>query len=659
MKTLSLKARITVTILVILAATLLITSTISSIFMAVNSTKNVTRAASSSVSDFSHQVDAWLQKEEQRVSDISDEIGWQKLDTDNRDGMYEYLTATIERMPEMFAIYIGCPDNFAVFSDGWVPDDDYIITDRQWYQDAAASERAVVTEPYIDALTGKMVITIAKAYRRNGELTCVTAADMFLTEVNEIVSGYSFSDSGYPVLTSASGNIMIHASAELCPYVDDSGNEHYTDYSTTISGAADENTADGITSRRFTDYDGSARFSISAEIPSAGWTLSYVMDNSELYRDVYSIIIVFAVIIPVIMAAAAIASVLIIKRCFKPLAAVSAAAEKMTRGDLSVSFDYKAKDEIDSVCRIIEQTNKTLRGYVADISGHLKSMSEGDFSRKVSLDYAGDFAPIKESLNSIISELGSVFSGISEAAGSVFSGAENVSRGANDLAEGASRQTVAVDEITVCVSEADKLISKNTDTASRAGMVSKETSHAAENGNSQMTELLTAMDEIRSTSEKIQEINKTIEDIAFQTNILALNASIEAARAGEAGKGFSVVADEVRTLAGKSAEASSRTTSLIAEAATAVRNGQQLADNTAETLRGVAEKMSEVDSLITAIVDSGAEQTRCMSEITEKTQQISGYITSAAANAQQSAAAAVQLDEQSGKLKEMTERFKV
>ena len=102
-----------------------------------------------------------------------------------------------------------------------------------------------------------------------------------------------------------------------------------------------------------------------------------------------------------------------------------------------------------------------------------------------------------------------------------------------------------------------------------------------------MAELLSAMEEIRIASEKIQEINKTIEDIAFQTNILVLNASIEAARAEEAGKGFSVVADEVRTLAGKSAEACGRTTALISEAAFAVRNGQQLADDTAETLRKI------------------------------------------------------------------------
>ncbi len=86
----------------------------------------------------------------------------------------------IERMPEIFAIYVGCQDNYSSFSDGWIPDADYTIVDRQWYQDAAASDGAVITEPYIDALTGEMVITIAKAFRRDGSVSCVVAADLFL-----------------------------------------------------------------------------------------------------------------------------------------------------------------------------------------------------------------------------------------------------------------------------------------------------------------------------------------------------------------------------------------------------------------------------------------------------------------------------------------------
>ena len=215
-----------------------------------------------------------------------------------------------------------CYNILTVFSDGWVPDDDYKITERQWYRDAAASDSAVISEPYIDALTGEMVITIAKAYKRGGNVACVTAADMFLTEVSSIISGYSFSDTGYPVLTDASGSIIIHRSEELMPYVDGSGSEHYTSYSDTISAVSGEKTEDGVTSRTLKDYDGTSRFVISEVIPSAGWTLIYAMDSSELYKDAHNIIIIFAVIIPVIIALGAFICVLVIKRCFRPLAPI-------------------------------------------------------------------------------------------------------------------------------------------------------------------------------------------------------------------------------------------------------------------------------------------------------------------------------------------------
>lgn len=268
-----------------------------------------------------------------------------------------------------------------------------------------------------------MVITIAKAYKRGGNVACVTDADMFLTEVSSII---------------------IHRSEELMlPYVDGSGSEHYTSYSDTISAVSGEKSEDGVTSRTLKDYDGTSRFVISEVIPSAGWTLIYAMDSSELYKDAHNIIIIFAVIIPVIIALGAFICVLVIKRCFRPLAAISAAAEKMTRGDLSVSFSYKANDEMGSVCRIIEQTNDVLRSYVGDISERLRLMADGDFSTSSDLDYVGDFAPIKDSLSDIRTVLGGVFSEISEAAGAVYSGVNNVSQGANELAESASRLSAA------------------------------------------------------------------------------------------------------------------------------------------------------------------------------------------------------------------------
>ena len=105
------------------------------------------------MSDYAHQINAWLEKESQRVSDVAEEIGYQNYDTTARDSLYPYLVDCIERMPEMFAIYVGCLDNYSSFSDGWIPDADYTIVDRQWYQDAA-SDGAVIIEPYIDRRNG-------------------------------------------------------------------------------------------------------------------------------------------------------------------------------------------------------------------------------------------------------------------------------------------------------------------------------------------------------------------------------------------------------------------------------------------------------------------------------------------------------------------------
>lgn len=660
MKNSTLKSKITATMVTLITVMLLFIAVISAIFIASTSQNNKSQTAKSAVADFSHRINAWLETEAQKVSDIAFAVGYHKYDTDNRDGLNDFLVANAAAMPEMYCIYVGCPDNYSTFSDGWVPDADYIIYDRQWYKDAAATDKAIITEPYIDVSTGRMVVTIAKAVRDgSGTLTSVAAADMFIDELQEMASDFVFTESGYPVLSTASGNIIIHRNEAFIPAVDAGGNEITTAFDATYTDKSGENTDGEVSTCSFTDYDGISKYVVTRTIPSSGWTLSFVIESAELYKDVTNVITIFCVLIPIIIAISVVICLLMIRRCFKPLAEISDAAKSMTQGDLSVSFNYTAKDEIGAVCRIIEETNAVLKTYVSDISTHLGEMAEGDFRNEVTIDYVGDFAPIKDSLNKIMKALSGVISNINGSVAAVFGSAENVSTGATHLSESTSIQTALIDEIVSSVEDAGSTIMENMKFAENAKAISHGTAAEVERSNLQMANLLEAMDEIRRTSEEIQGINKTIEDIAFQTNILALNASIEAARAGAAGKGFAVVADEVRNLAGKSADASGKTTELIGDSAAAVEKGMKFARDTAEALKSVVGGTEQVDQIVSEIAEASAKQNRYMISIAEKTAMITEHVISSATNAQESAGASVELNMEASKLKEMMEGFKI
>ncbi len=660
MKQISLKTKITITTVVLIALTLIITAAFSSVFIANTSNTHITATARSTVSDFSNRIDAWLTLEAQKLSVIADDISYCKFDTDNRDGLYDFLAEKINRLSEMYAIYVGCPDNFSRYSDGWIPDADYIVTERDWYKTAAASSEPIITDPYVDVTTRKMVITVAKAVRNaDGTLTSVVAADMFLDEIQKIAADFSYTESGYPILTTSSGNIIIHRNESYMPSVDENENETQVPYSSTFSDKTEEKTESGITTCTIRDYDGISKFVVSSKIPSAGWTLYFAMDSSELYGDAQRVLIVFVVITPIIIAASAAVCVLVVRKSFKPLSEISRAAAKMTSGDLSVTFNYKANDEIGTVCRIIENTNSVLKSYVSDISAHLSEMAAGEFRRSVDMDYVGDFAPIKTSLGKITSALSRVFGSISDASGAVYKGAENVSHGAKSLAENTALQTRLIDEIVTTVNSAKTEISDSAELTCTAGEISHDTSSTVVQCNSHMSGMLEAMNDIRTTSEKIREINKTIEDIAFQTNILALNASIEAARAGEAGKGFAVVAQEVGQLAGKSAEASGRTTTLIQESTNAVEKGVKFAEDTAMALNNAAEKTVTMEGMVVEIASASLRQEEYMTAIADKISQISEYVISSASGSQESAAAALELDAQASALKEIMEGFKI
>ena len=266
--------------------------------------------------------------------------------------------------------------------------------------------------------------------------------------------------------------------------------------------------------------------------------------------------------------------------------------------------------------------------------------------------------PIQHSIEGFIQKLSAVMSSIQLASEQVFSGSDQVSSGAQALAQGATEQASSVEELAAAVTEISSTVKENhaivKDAASGALQVNSD---IVESGKRMRRQSLAFMTEIRERSNEISHIIKTIEDIAFQTNILALNAAVEAARAGQAGKGFAVVADEVRSLAGKTAEASNSTTSLIAASLAAVEKGTESMETTSKFMESVVEEAQKITDVFQNIANASERQSVSIEQVTQGIDQISSVVQTNSATAEQSAAVSEELSGQAQLLKDMLNRF--
>ena len=235
--------------------------------------------------------------------------------------------------------------------------------------------------------------------------------------------------------------------------------------------------------------------------------------------------------------------------------------------------------------------------------------------------------------------------------------ANQVAAGSQALSHGSTAQASAIQQLSATISDISQQVKMNAANAEKATKISTEAFHEVELGNKQMEHMMKAMDEISSSSSQIGKIIKTIDDIAFQTNILALNAAVEAARAGAAGKGFAVVADEVRNLASKSAEAAKNTTSLIENSIRAVENGTKIAAETAKSLSVIVEETKQSTQLINQISQASNEQAVSISQVTQGVEQISAVVQTNTATAEESAAAAEELNGNVLTLKQLVDSF--
>ncbi len=384
--------------------------------------------------------------------------------------------------------------------------------------------------------------------------------------------------------------------------------------------------------------------------------LTKVEDGMALSRtaDVLIIaIMVVSVVISIILA------LLISESVRKPVVEMQNVCREVAGGNMNVEITYHSVDELGAMADNMRQMTESVRTIIHDVDQCLGALGEGDFTAtsKIHEAYVGDYHGILEAMSKLRDTMNDVLCQIDVSADQVNSGGEQVSSSAQALAQGSTEQASSVQELAATINEISHQIEATAEHAKTA-KEENELSHAQIEVCSQhMDELMRAMSLIDNKSKEISKVIKTIEDIAFQTNILALNAAVEAARAGSAGKGFAVVADEVRNLATKSQEASKSTGALIEETVKAVDEGTRLSGETDQALREVVASAQKVLDAVILISNATEEQSNAVAQVTTGIDQISSVVQTNSATAEESAAASEELSGQANLLKEMIGRF--
>lgn len=528
------------------------------------------------------------------------------------------------------------------------------VSQRDWYQSIMNTGECTVSSAYEDTLSGETIVTVAAPVVQNGTIKAIVGMDVSISCLIDELSSVKIGESGYITLFDPTKTIAFHPDSSLV-----GKNISEVDYSENIAQAINNNETQKSLSyvRDGQAYQGSIYYLeafggvVLGIVPQAEY-------NSYISETVLSITICFVACIIVLGVIVTLFGFNITRSVRK----LTHVAGKIAAGELNVNVDVTGSDEVAvlgyNISRIVARL-KTYMEYIDEICDVLLEISKGNLDFTLEHDYAGEFSRVKDELLRVQELLSQTLHEVVVAADEVSTGAEQVSIGAQSQAQGATEQAASAEQLTATVAQISEQINSSTHHLESANEEMTAVVTEIRSGDQKMEHMLQAMNEITQSSLEIEKIIKSIEDIAFQTNILALNAAVEAARAGQAGKGFAVVADEVRNLAGKSAEASKTTATLIEKALVAVQNGKTIADETAASFHRVFEGVNRVAEQTSHVVQNSEEQDKQVQQTAIGVDQISSVIQTNSATAEEAAAASEQLAGQARMMKKLVAQFRL
>lgn len=525
---------------------------------------------------------------------------------------------------------------------------------RSWYKMVEEKQDTIATEAYTSVNTNALMITVASPVFFDGKMVGIVGIDLNMDHLNQQLSVLKVGENGYITLYDSANQIVFHPDSSLL-----NTNAQDANYSSNMLDAIvnKSNINATLYTRNGTEYYGSTN-----TVESLGYTVLGVMPVTEFTAQTSAIVRVLIIGMIFCGILLGVVSVILALSITRPLKRLNVSVGQLADGELDVTVDTHGRDEVAevgmNVARIVQRLKEYIL-YINEISMVLNQIGEGNLKFTLQHEYAGEFSKVKASLLNIRHTLTETLVSISQSADQVNVGSEQISIGAQALAQGATEQASSVQELSSAVQELSGQATEEAEKAVKAGQSLEHIKEEVEQSNAQMDTLRKAMEDISVQSTAIRSIIKTIDDIAFQTNILALNAAVEAARAGAAGKGFAVVADEVRNLASKSAEAAKKTNDLIESSVQAVGRGEELTKLTAEKLSIVTDGTKEVAETIDAVALAYHNQADKLAEISLGVEQIASVVQTNSATAEESAAASEELSSQANMMRQQIAHFQL
>ena len=532
-------------------------------------------------------------------------------------------------------------------------------SDQDYFKWCKERLSPVISNPIHDG--AQVVFLMASPILTNGKFDGLVYGAVDASFLTEIVSGLHIGESGQAYILDEYGDVIGHPDPS---YVVDGVNiidQAKSDRSVADIAAIHERMIRGESGFDTYKFDGDSKiFGYAPIVGEQGWSIGIEASKSEFMASLKTSIMITVLIVLAVIIVAVFIAVRLARSVANPIKACMERLDLLSTGDLHTPVpQIHSKDETAGLMNGLDVTVTRLADVVRDVSTHLGEMAQGNFTMEMTRQYRGDFVAIQQSMKQINDSINNTLPQISMAVDQVASGSDQVAASAQSLSQGATEQASSVQELAATIADISHHVQQNADNATSANESAQRAGDDMQQSNVKMQDLVAAMSEINNTSDEISKIIKTIEDIAFQTNILALNAAVEAARAGAAGKGFAVVADEVRNLAGKSADASKSTAALIERSLQAVHNGMKLVDETADSLVRTMEGVSVSVQMLDRIAEASRQQSESIEQVSLGIDQISSVVQTNSATSEQSAAASEELSSQAGLVRSLVGQFRL